>query len=343
VLDGSENGHAVSAYLQIAELVLRATRRPMTPRAILFEARKRDLMPHTLHGETQHKTLQARLSEDILQRRDHSPFFRTKPGQFFLTQFLTDESIPLEYRQRITARRRTRDLSRGEALCVHVEHVKRVLGQNNSISGSAFCEGVVSGSFEFSYCAKPSPDLAQVWALAFMRRGDEILCHRAGRYRDDRDSFAHRQTLTFSTSVVESDHTLFDDGCLGISSSAFAAISTDLDIPRTYGGGVELEFRRSTRLACWSGPASEENALLIFVEFEPPSWFEPIGRRLSLNDIHWIDITVPPNNLDDFDPWSKTLLLNLMEQTATQRKRDDAASKNSTRNGNRQHKVGNRL
>jgi hypothetical protein len=57
----------VDTYLGIAQKVLERARRPLTPREILREAYRSDLVPYHLHGATQHKTLQARLSEHILE------------------------------------------------------------------------------------------------------------------------------------------------------------------------------------------------------------------------------------------------------------------------------------
>jgi hypothetical protein len=103
-------------YLDIAATVLRTLRRPLGPRAILNAAYQAGLVPIHLHGKTQHKTLQARMSEDIVLRRDRSTFFRTAPGKFFLRELLSDASLPDEYRRPITTRRRARELLRGPAL-----------------------------------------------------------------------------------------------------------------------------------------------------------------------------------------------------------------------------------
>src|SRR5437763_111510 len=84
----------LETYLEIAEAVLRAARRPLTARAILDAAYRGGIVPTHLYGKTQHKTLQARLSEDILLRKLESRFFRTDPGYFFLSELRSDPKIP---------------------------------------------------------------------------------------------------------------------------------------------------------------------------------------------------------------------------------------------------------
>lgn len=102
----------MDSYLQIAQAVLRSARRPMGAKAILDLAYQADVVPKHLYGKTQQKTLQARLSEEILHHRGTSPFYRTEPGQFFLTEFLDADDIPEEWKKPFPARRRTRDLTR---------------------------------------------------------------------------------------------------------------------------------------------------------------------------------------------------------------------------------------
>ncbi|WP_405051821.1 HTH domain-containing protein [Sphingomonas sp.] len=96
----------------MAEAVLRRARTPLTTRQIMDIAFLSDLVPAHLHGFTQYKTVGARLSEDILHLKRKSRFFRTKPGRFFLREFISDRTLPLEYRTPIVAARRRRQLRR---------------------------------------------------------------------------------------------------------------------------------------------------------------------------------------------------------------------------------------
>jgi len=76
----------VDSYLAIAERVLEEARMPLVPSEILRRAYLADAVPPQLYGRTQHKTLQARLSEDILLKRERSAFFRTDPGHYLLAR-----------------------------------------------------------------------------------------------------------------------------------------------------------------------------------------------------------------------------------------------------------------
>ena len=83
---------------------------------------------------TQHKTLQARLSEEILHGGKQSRFIRTDPGRFFLRAFLQDTSVPREYRSEMKARRRKRDLIRGASLVVSRSAFESILSHKEWVS-----------------------------------------------------------------------------------------------------------------------------------------------------------------------------------------------------------------
>ena len=131
----------------------------MSPKAILALAYRGGLVPVQLHGRTQHKTLQARISEDIVLRRDHSAFFRTAPGRFFLREFLADSSVPQEWRQPISTRRRFRELLRGPALAVNRGDLGRLAEENIPIAPTVIFD-LLKNSCRYEDPRRPSDSSA---------------------------------------------------------------------------------------------------------------------------------------------------------------------------------------
>ena len=300
----------MSSYLKIAEEILRDARRPLSARSILRIAYEQGLVADHLFGRTQHKTLQARLSEDIVHRRDRSCFFRTGPGRFFLREFLTDPSIPAEHKNIKHARRRTRELLRGPALALS----RRGMQRDNLVD-----YGDSSGLDDLGYDVdseviyvepKSLPaDVALVWSVAAVRRGRYILAYRTGRYRDNRDMFAQKRSICFATLVLESDASLFNPAGLGIVDAAISAVSADLNVPidQIVGTGPKsARFEHEFRCMVWDEHRPEE--VLALVEVHAPDWYEPSQSSLSINELCWMDLTAPRNDITDFDPWSRSLL-----------------------------------
>lgn len=292
----------MDAYLALADVVLRTVRRPLTAREILKFGYEHDLVPSRLHGKTQTKTLGARLSEDILLRRERSAFFRTEPGRFFLRCFIADPSLPQKYRTPIIARRRQRELVRGRALALS-RHVLRKEGVGGGESALQLLRG-----HRFHYVPslkERTADDVLVWSFVVVTRGDEVLTYRHGRYREDRDSFLRKRSIGFFTPVLEESYDLFDRGDRGVVASGLRAVLMDLDMPPE----VDEKYDERASLLTFISPLPNDSVdILAVVKFECPDWFEPVGRRLAINDLTWMSMLAPVNHLEDFDPWSQKVL-----------------------------------
>lgn len=300
----------MDAYLLIAETVLRAERRPLSPRAILAAAYRNDCVPVHLYGKTQHKTLGARLSEDIITRRENSPFFRTKPGRFFLKDFLNDESISEEYKQPITARRRVRDLMLGPALAFSIDDLASITLTNTIIAPERILSLLQDSRYRYDNPKDQRPDSVFLWSFVAVQREWEILTYRLGRYRDDRDTFMSRRSVGFSTLVHRDQRTFFNINDFGIIDSGVNATKVDLDMPNIKSTEKIDGLTANLKNFIWVSQNDGRNDLLAVVRFECPHWFHPERRRLALNNLSWLDIRTPVNNIDDFDPWSQHVLLN---------------------------------
>ena len=296
----------MDSYLAIAEAVMRIARRPLTSREIVEVAYRHDLVPSRLFGRTQHKTVGARLSEDILARRERSLFYRSEPGRFFLREFLSDPTIPKEFRSPIVARRRQRELRRGAPLTVKRE---TAIASASAASSAADKLHAIAQTHGFYYIdpalRSRRPDEVYVWSFVMFRRGKEVLTYRHGRYREGRDAFLRRRSIGFFTLVVDKDVELFDEGDHGIVSSGIRAIAFDLDLPHIVFS--EEYYRSSTAVTdlVVAEDAHGRSDLLAVVSMDCPAYFEPLTRRLAINDLKWILLDVPINHIEDFDPWSQ--------------------------------------
>jgi hypothetical protein len=298
----------VDAYLTIAEQVLQRVRRPLTARQILKSAYQLGFVPKHLHGSTQHKTLGARLSEDILERHERSLFYRNAPGKFFLSEFLNNETIPLDHRTRFLARRRRRQLPQHRALALSLVDLMDAASPGGHVDRSTTLEWLKTGAYEYAATSRhPEPDQALVWSYVVVLRGGKALTYRHGVYREDRDAFTNKRGLGFYAPVTESDRTLFDLADHGIVSKGLKAISIDLGLSSVdfSASGGEIASLDSFVLATEPGGTGN---LLSVIRFEAPDWFEPYARRLAINDLEWLDLALPLNHVDDFDPWSELIL-----------------------------------
>lgn len=296
----------MDSYLEIAQRILRASRRPMTATGILEAAYAAAIVPKHLYGKTQVKTLRARLSEDVL-RSKHSAFFRTEPGYFFLNELVSDPRVPDKYKEKFEARRRTRDLHIAPFLAVDADYVagrgKGLLSDwHGFVKTAESCNAI-----HYLQSRKETDKALVVWTFSVVRRGTEVLSYRTGRYRSDAETFANKRTIGFPGVVNFYDRTLFSGGDYGAKENALGAILSDLDISAVAVHGEKLPDPEP-RFAMQVHRDDGQEVLLIVMDWTCPSWFEPTTRRLSLNDPRWLDLRVPPNDIDDFEPWTQATL-----------------------------------
>ncbi|MEM1149835.1 MAG: HTH domain-containing protein [Pseudomonadota bacterium] len=296
----------MSSYLEIAEKVLSHRRRPMGPHAILRDAFMLDLMPPHLHGETQHKTLQARLSEDILHEKERSRFVRTEPGKFFLRALLSDESIPAEFRTTIKARRRKRELTPDPVLCIARDSLHRLEAETARNQWLVYEELRQSGELSYFKVKDRPKDHIPIWCFVMLVREECVLSYRVGRYRAHEENLTAKRTVGFTTLVTEAQQTLFNHRDLGVIEAGVTALALDIDFPMDV-EALEAETSGVMSVVSVTDDESTE-AVLLVIQTACPPWFEPTARRLSMNDMSWIPFRVPPNHLEDFDPWTQAVV-----------------------------------
>ena len=296
----------MSSYLDVAEKVLSYRKRPMGSHAILKDAYLLNLMPSHLHGETQHKTLQARLSEDILYLKDRSRFVRTEPGKFFLRSLLSDESIPAEFRHEMRARRRKRELTPDPVLCISKNSVNKLIFGIRNEGKSIFEKLYRAKEIKYFQVKETPDDHVPIWCFVMLAREECVLSYRVGRYRSQDKELTAKRTVGFTTLVTQSHQTLFNHQDLGIIEAGVTTLALDLDFPMD--ARVLEEETSDTTTVINVATDNDVGAVLLVIETVCPSWFEPTTRRLSMNDLKWIPFRVPPNHIDDFDPWTQAVV-----------------------------------
>lgn len=120
----------MNSYLQIAQAVLQKSRQPLSAREILDAAYRLQLVPEHLFGKTQYKTLQARLSEDLLRNRKKTIFARTGPGRFILRQQLSSTTTDND---EYVAPLRAYQLKQFDVICAAQEDVDAMWIRGGSI------------------------------------------------------------------------------------------------------------------------------------------------------------------------------------------------------------------
>lgn len=293
------------AYLQMASIVLDRARAPLSAKEIIKRAYLLGIVPAHLHGKTQHKTLTARLSVDILENRERSPFFRPWPGRFFLSKFIDDDSLPQEYRTPIVARRRARQLRREYA--AYVSHIDLETYKLQRLTRSEFSRLVTSDAIQYSASGRVDSNDYQIWNFAIVKKSGRCLQYIAGKFRDFlSDNSANLRTIGFVSPLCQADRNLFDNKYHGVLGASISNVLVDLDLHYSrYVGEIESQSRFLGAVVVEIEPAP---VVLAVSEVRLPAGCPVMTRKLSINELSWIDQTDLRAEKSKFEPWSESVI-----------------------------------
>lgn len=273
----------------------------MSSKEIIQRAYLQKVIPHHLHGRTQHKTLTARISTDILQNRERSAFFRPWPGRYFLREFMTDESLPTEYRTPIVARRRSRELKKEYAAFLSQCDVN--LESDKKLTAAGFAKLVRSDSIRYASSGVVAQEDFALWNIAIVRRGRSILTYSRGKFKDGKEELLGDKTALFTSPLTHNDRTLFDNKFHGTVGASIAAVSIDLDLEHS--PQINEIEEKSKLLGAFPIRQNGTNFLLVLSEVRIPDSTRILTRRLAINSLSWLHLESLRSSIGEFDDWTK--------------------------------------
>ena len=186
--------------------------------------------------------------------------------------------------------------------------------QQSIIDRECVYDLINTGRLHYVDPRESDPNYILVCSFVALVRNTTVLSYRVGRYRESRDSFANKRSLGFYTLIHPTDPTLFNPHDAGILEGGLRAARLDLDL---FDGARSSDAASaSPSIDCFMRPIEDgEDAYLIsLITYECPDWFEPLHKRLALNNLEWLDLRVPVNHIDDFEPWSASVRHRLLKR-----------------------------
>lgn len=300
---GTHSFRPMDSYLQIAATVLRELRRPMDARQILKVAYQLSIVPRNLYGKTQHKTLQARIAEDIRKQRNRSAFIRTEPGRFFLRSLLEDASIPLRFRREFPARPRLDQLRSFNVTCFRRSDAllcdpgtfldRDVL---NSIPTFARRLADVSSGGNYFYLR----------TFVITERDRHVVVTRAA-FRQP-DAVGNKVSVGCLGYVKAADRTMFSLDALGVVDASVRTMAEHLHFSLS-----DIKLVREAQLLKLIGvmvapKGVYENCLAAITVCCCPTNFDPIARYQGGGALYWQPIPARFNDIDALNPWSREIV-----------------------------------
>jgi len=284
----------LSPVLQGVKEVLSQCGRSMTAREIVSYGRRNALL--NLHGKTPWKTVNARLSEHILEKKSKSVFIRTDSGRFALRQWADVQ----EY----VAPRRTIALFDENILAFETARLREFVPENGMTTDDADHNALLSSCFSVRRReAEERYDIIQLVSVYVVRFSNRFLTYkRAKRLPEER--------LHYSYSCFFGGHLNEDDlmPLFRLSDPEQALFLLDrelseeliLDEPPS-------DMRFKGLLYDPKSEVSKQHLGVVFLVDLQSSQFQ-IGERGFLTDPRFERVSEMEERIDEFENWSQFLI-----------------------------------
>jgi predicted NUDIX family phosphoesterase len=307
---------AGNAYLWLAAEALTRARRPLTPLEMLDVAREDGFVPQHLFGATMHKTLAARLSEHIRRYSQSSKFFRTAPATYYLHSLAEEPNTPEEFRNVYIGNLRSKSIRKENVLVApRGELQRRVYGEYVTFDEDTFSDMYRTiCRFVDRRRAEDDHGLKQFVTFTLVVRGPKILIYRRGKFTTTSDELRGQLSVGFGGHVNDQDFNLFNRGSDAFRANATRELQEELFLDEYYREQYEAMDRASVLgyINVDDSPDARHH-VAVLIAFKHKDDSVPKKGELSINQLEWLDLSTPLNDLSDFDLWSGMILRNLYE------------------------------
>lgn len=305
-----------NAYLELAAEAIRRTQRPLTPLEMLEVAQASGIMPTHLFGATMHKTLAARLSEHIRKYSQRSEFFRTAPATYYLHSLASDPNTPEEFRKVYIGNIRSKAIRKENVLVAPKEELqRRIYGEYVVFDEEYFAEMYKTiCRFVDRRSAEDDDGLKQFVTFTLVIRGTKLLIYRRGKFTTTSERLQGQLSVGFGGHVNDQDFNLFSVGANAFRANAARELQEELFLDDYYREQYEAMERANVLgyINVDDSPDAEHH-IAVLIAFEHKDDSVPKKGELSINQLEWLDLSSPLNDLSDFDLWSGLILRNIYE------------------------------
>lgn len=303
----------LNSYLRIAYRAILVQNRPLKAEEILKVAAEFGFLPDHLHGSTPHKTLNARLSEHILERGSSSLFFRTAPATYFLTDLAEAPGATERYKV-FHGWRRSKTVRSENVLVGSTEQLLKKFGTGLI----EFVEGTFRSVyddflfFKLREEAEEDSSVKQFVTFTIFHYGRQILIHRRGRFSTASELLKGAYSVGFGGHLNDEDFDMFTSGSDALKHNASRELWEELYLDEQYPSIDDVKKRMSVQ--AYINVDDTEDArhhIAVLTSFEHKDSTLPKKGELSINELQWLDITAPLNDVSRFDLWSQLILANI--------------------------------
>jgi predicted NUDIX family phosphoesterase len=305
-----------NAYLWLAAEAVARAMRPLTPQEMLEIAHRDGFLPDHLFGVTMHKTLAARLSEHIRTESERSRFFRTAPATYFLHSLAERPETPDEFKHVHIGHLRSKSIRQENVLVApRIELEQLIYGEYVPYDEQLF-QGMYRSICRFVDRRRAEGDdsVKQFVTFTLVFHSRKILIYRRGKFTTTSDQLRGQLSVGFGGHVNDADFDLFSRGGDAFRANAARELKEELFLDEVYRERHEaIDRAKVLGYVNVDDSADAQHHVAVLIAFEHKSASLPKKGELSINQLSWLDLTTPLNDLSGFDLWSEMILRNIYE------------------------------
>ena len=323
-------------YLRVAEIVLSKSLVPLSAREIVDRGIEQGLFGDHAMGQTPQKSMQARLSMDILNRKSSSSFVRTARGRFALRSSIApplngSDSSTSEGSAEYVAERRILRTPREEVLCIPEVAFRDVLTfQGIDTDTPPILDRFLNANTTLYVGraeAEMRNDAKQFVTYVLVQCGQRLLFFKRSYLSRAAEFLRGSKCIGFGGHVSAADLDILSRGDYGLSACARRELSEELYLPdssrRKRDQRTTAEFdhpNKATislfqdvpleRLGILNDDSSEVGRRHVAVVYRAwlPDW--NAVKKLqkgdsSIKGVGWIDLSKDTVDIADFEYWSQ--------------------------------------
>lgn len=305
-----------NAYLWLAAEAVARAKRPLTPQEMLTIAQEEGFLPDHLFGATMYKTLAARLSEHIRAESDRSLFFRTAPATYFLHSLAEKPDTPEEYKHVHIGHLRSKSIRQENVLVAPRAELERLIYGDYVPYDEGLFEGMYRSICQFidRRSAEENDLVKQFVTFTLVFHSHKILIYRRGKFTTTSEQLRGQLSVGFGGHVNDEDFDLFSRGGDAFRANAARELKEELFLDEVYRERHEaMDRAKVLGYVNVDDSRDAEHHVAVLIAFQHKSASLPKKGELSINQLSWLDLTTPLNDLSDFDLWSGMILRNIYE------------------------------
>lgn len=284
-------------FLQVAEIILRETSKPLTPSEIFIKADQSSLL--LSKGKTPEFSMKARLSTDIRNKGFNSKFMRVGPNRFALREFGLKEHISQPFKKTIPneviaciSHNKLNSINLKFGLFQDLENLYDILNEKNV-------------TYIERKDAENNLEFKQLISYVLLTNDNgEILTYRRGSYSNAHEMLKGSTCLGFGGHVQDIDAGgLFSKGFAGVFDTAEREVSEELK------GIIPTDLEIIGYINDDSSPEGLKH-LGIVLKGKIPIGFNinSVGKELSVNGLKFMTPKDLYNHYYDFEFWSQLVI-----------------------------------